>query len=633
MKDFKLIAIRPLEGCAKNFTKILKVGIPYVFFNEFDFSKYNDKERIVDRKPENEIDLYSLKNTLQKEIKINISAIVGENGSGKSSLVELFFVTCYNISVIKEILFDNEENRLLNTNDRVREIHVEIFYKLDNDIILLRLSDKEINIFKYNGASFIEDKVHIFGLDDFFYTLSINYSLHALNSSILGDWVNKIFHKNDGYLTPIVLNPYRIQGNIEINNEEYLIKSRLISNVLGKTNKTQKIENSFRNIIDRKIAHRLKVELNKDKFKYDKKNKPVFELTKKYGDKIFPLLFKHFLHDPNFYPKDTLLNRYAKEYILQKLISIASKYDPYKRLSRYFFESTGDADTYLLMLSKDNSHVTFKLIQAINFLSNELYFNRKESFNLTISYLSDQLEKESKLKGKELINILPPAFFKVDIEFKDADMFNQLSSGEKQRVFSISTLTYHLNNISSINEKIANHKYKRINVVFDELELYFHPELQRTLINDILENIKKIDLKDIYAINILLITHSPFILSDIPNSNILFLTNTGLPEPNRENVKTYGGNIHELLAQSFFLYNGLIGEYAKQRIQSIIEILTKVEELSTDKRTKDYILKEIKIIGEPFLREKLLEMYYRKYESKKRIAILKAELNRLENND
>lgn len=631
MKDFKLIAIRPLTGCDKKFTKILSEGEPYVFYNEYDFLNYTDQSKIIKQGENLRPDLFSVKNNFKKDVKINISAIVGENGSGKSSIVELFYVSCYNISVLNEVLFDEDEERLLNSKDIVPDINVDIFYKIDSDVFLLKLIKTEIKIFSLQEGSFVEIRNHAFSLNDFFYTISINYSLHSLNSAVLGDWVKRIFHKNDGYQTPIVLNPFRSNGNIEINNEEYLVKSRLISNVLGKINGRFKPGDSLRNILDKKIAYRLKVELNREKFKYDKNNKPIFEITQEIGDIILPLVFKHFLKNKNFVPEDTLLNRYAIEYILKKLKSIASKYQPYKRLFRYFYEDAIKADDFLFMLAEDNSHITFKLIQAINFLSNDLYFNRKESFDLTVSYLSNQLDKERTTKGKELIEILPPAFFKLDIEFKDSDTFSLLSSGEKQRVYSIATLIYHLINLNSTNPKIINHKYKRVNVIFDELELYFHPELQRKLINDIIESIKKINLKEIDAINILLITHSPFILSDIPDTNILFLTEKGLPEKNREKIKTFGGNIHELLSHSFFLNNGFIGEFAKTRIQTIIDKLNPDEKKLKKDLNRDLIWGEIQIIGEPFLKEKLEEMYYSKFDKTKRINELRAELNRLEN--
>lgn len=629
MSKFKLIAIRPLEGCDVKFKKILHINEIYVFYNEFDFSNYTDKKRTVIWKNEQAPNLYSFTSNLKKEINLNISAIVGQNGSGKSSIVELFYVSCYNISVINEVLYDEEDERLLGPNDVVKNVCVELFYQMDDKIHMINLIDKKIKnyilvdgIFKVNKEKFT--------LDTFFYTIAINYSLHSLNSEILGGWVKKIFHKNDGYQTPIVLNPYRDKGVIYINNEEYLVKSRLISNILGRIDSKVKPEDSLRNILDKKVAYRLKVEVNRDKFQYEK-SKPIFPLTDKFEETVLPIVYKYFLNDENFIPEQTLLNRYAKEYILYKLQSIASKYQPYKRLFISFFEDTQQANDYIRMLSEENSHVTLKLVQAINFLTNELYFTRRESFDLTVAYLSSQLDKQTKIKNKQLIDILPPAFFKVDIEFKDMDSFSHLSSGEKQRVYSIATLIYHINNLSSINAKIVNNQYSKINIIFDELELYFHPELQRNLINDILENIKKVNLNQISSINILLITHSPFILSDIPNQNILFLSDMGAPDSSRENTKTFGGNIHELLGNSFFLNNGFIGEFAKNRIQTIIDKLNINLKSKSSIIEKNALWSEIQIIGEPFLKQKLEEMFYLKYDKELKISELREEIKRLEN--
>lgn len=122
MKEFKLIAIRPLLGCNKKFVKVLKEGVPYVLYNEFDFSNYTDEKKIVSKKNESIPNLYSFQNNFKNNVRVNISAIVGENGSGKSSLVELFYVSCYNISVINEVLFDEGEERLLNSKDIVEDM-------------------------------------------------------------------------------------------------------------------------------------------------------------------------------------------------------------------------------------------------------------------------------------------------------------------------------------------------------------------------------------------------------------------------------------------------------------------------------------------------------------------------------
>ncbi len=610
MNNLKLVGIRPIVDCDLKICKILTIGVPYIFYHEYDFSEYSDNNRKVTIFKEQQPDLYSVTNSLNEHIQINISALVGENGSGKSSLVELFYVACYNISILKEVLFDEEEQRRLGIPDMVEHVNVELFYQLDNEFLLLRLQGTKLEVFESKNEIFILNKDRQFDLNDFFYTIAVNYSLHALNSEVLGLWVTKIFHKNDGYQTPIVLNPYRTEGNIEINNEEYLVKSRLISNVLGKISRRRNAKESLRNIINDKIAYRLLVSINKNKFKYDDNDKekklPIFELTEKYGERILPEVYHYFLKNRTFQPKDTLLNKYAKEYIIRKLISIAAKYDPYKRLFQFFYEPGGELDAYLTMLSREGSHVTFKLIQTLSFLSNEFYIHRGESFNLTINYLSTQLSKQAELKDKELIDILPPGFFKINIEFKDKGAFDELSSGEKQRVYSISTIVYHLNNLSSTNGKTINYKYQLVNIIFDELELYFHPEMQRTLVNDILSNIKKMDLRKISSINMLFITHSPFILSDIPSQNMLMLKMDGLPIKEGLNLQTFGANIFDLLKQNFFLKEGPMGEIAKETINNTITWLNKPDR---NMEEREMHRKIIGIIGEPVLQLKLAEMF------------------------
>lgn len=40
-------------------------------------------------------------------------------------------------------------------------------------------------------------------------------------------WIGSLFHKNDAYQTPIVLNPYRVRGNIDYNKEKELLNERI----------------------------------------------------------------------------------------------------------------------------------------------------------------------------------------------------------------------------------------------------------------------------------------------------------------------------------------------------------------------------------------------------------------------
>jgi predicted ATPase len=584
-------------------------------------------------------DLYSFQKSDKNWLHIHVSAVVGENGSGKSSLAELFYMTCYNIAAVNKVLYDEDKKRYLSGKDAVARLKVECFYQLSkDDIRMLQVNGKSIQCFEYQFSTGLFEIVNEAELDlrDFFYTVAINYSIHGLNSLFIGKWVRSIFHKNDGYQTPVVLNPYRHEGNIEINNEEYLVTSRLIANILGKLKKGQKSEDSLRNVINGKIAYKLHVSVNREKFK-DRRGgqQGSFSYTKQMGSLILPLVYQHLMDKPGLEPAQTILNAYANEYILRKLVSISIKYSPYKERYQDFHKDKALAEEYLRLLKTENSHVTFKLLQALNFLTNPLYFKREEKFELTIAYLSRELSKQTKSTTKELIDILPPAFFKVDIEFKDSGLFSELSSGEKQRVFSIATLIYHCANLDSTNAQSVKYKYRRINVIFDELELYFHPDLQRTLLSDILINLKRTNLSQIEAMNLLFITHSPFILSDIPGESILVLQKNGLPQDGGLQTETFGANIFDLLKHNFFLSDGPMGALAQERITNTIEWLRNNKR---DKNAEEQHRRLIQIVGEPVLQRKLAEMYDEVTGDRseaalieKRMAALADDLKRIKN--
>ncbi len=154
-------------------------------------------------------------------------------------------------------------------------------------------------------------------------------------------------------------------------------------------------------------------------------------------------------------------------------------------------------------------------------------------------------------------------------------------------------------------------------LIIDEADMGFHPEWQRKYIKSLL-NFISIVCADA-QVQIVLSTHSPLILSDIPSSNIVRLSysNDGtIVEQMRK--ETFGANIHNLFRDTFFM-DSTIGEFAKSKIDEVIELINSGEE--SEKMSRDRAKEIIQLIGEPIIRHKLEHMYYERFPEEKEMDI------------
>jgi hypothetical protein len=231
----------------------------------------------------------------------------------------------------------------------------------------------------------------------------------------------------------------------------------------------------------------------------------------------------------------------------------------------------------------------------------------------------------------DTIEFLPPPIFKVKIDLVDSFNkkveFETLSSGEKQMIFSQNSLFYHLRNLESVNNKFDKQKiqYQNINIILDEIELYFHPEYQRKYIKRLIIGIEDLDLVNIKNISLIFSTHSPFILSDIPSLNVLKLSN-GNPNLDNETDKTFGANIYDLLKDNFFL-DGFIGEFAFKKSFELLNFLTS-KHMSNENWDEYNSDQTINLIAEPIVREKFRNLYNKKFKTD---LDIKKEIEKLQN--
>lgn len=452
-------------------------------------------------------------------------------------------------------------------------------------------------------------------------------------------WINSLFHKNDGYLTPVVLNPFRREGRLDIRKETLLTNSRL-AYLFYYFNTKQ-----FGDFIDDYQYRSLSFSYNQsrveEKYTYNLvRNKKTYDTklvkrvsVKKKGRDYFNITLKAYLGE-NIRSGIPSLNG-AYKYLVAKTYHIVATYPNYtgqkyvavKDLSEYCSqEEESRIKDLVRKLLNDFSHVTFKIRQTLKYIDyvthNVNATDGRDFQNLTEDYIRYEPKNLQILEGLNTIHkeqvSMPPSFFDIRIELSKSDgaviYFDKMSSGERQFLFYMSTILYHVRNLDSVVDDVESVHYNYVNIVLEEVELYFHPEYQRQFIDKLINYLKKSQFNRIKHFNIIVVTHSPFILSDIPQDNVLFLKD-GKNDNEVCDFKTFGANIHDLLRTSFFLENGLVGEFANNKIEELLTLLQGDNNSKKQWSTADvqYI---INTIGEDLIREALQELYDIRYQDR-----------------
>jgi energy-coupling factor transporter ATP-binding protein EcfA2 len=651
--SFKLIAIRPIVGISPKFLKNLVAGEVYNLCNDYTLnnsrgrpSAYEDYVYAIVYKQTVPEYLYSIPKINGEITNVNISAVVGKNGAGKSSLMDLLlyslFVVSNNLGLVDTDNFiepessNKDRNELSRYQQDIKQIEkglkVEIYYLLNERYYRITINSGKSQLESVSclekGSSFEKDNLSLKDyseINNFFYTIVVNYSFYAYNTNYNGIWLKSFFHKNDGYQMPVVINPFRNEGKIDINSETLLTRSRLLSNILS-IPRYKKI--NYKSSIDR-----IELYFNKEKdYKFLSIGEVRFTsgFIEKFRTLILKPLFSLMFKDTFQYPSiDNPLKEVAEIYLINKLITIPSRYHAFrtfdKRLAKVKerpdnYEITQNAaKSFVNEIYNDRSHITLKVRQTLNFLREDLY---DLPFGLDLQgkfELGSVVREMNKLKRyewfTELIDYLPPPFFVSKIRFTDGSYFDDLSSGEKQKIYCLNSVIYHLRNLESINKnKTRNFEkhvssFQSVNLIFDEVELYYHPQYQKETVSSLLNLIRISDFRFIKNINIVFLTHSPFILSDIPIQNTALLTidkRTGRSKLVKKKKQSFGANIHDLLADNFFLTGTLIGDLADKRILQLIKKI-KTNELTNEDKLM------LKLIGDTFLKTSI-EQYKDKYD-------------------
>lgn len=663
-------------------------------------------------------------------VKVSISAIVGQNGTGKSTIIDMILRTLNNLSAA--ILGETFNYSSAQHLHYIEHVYASVAVYLDHEVKILTVKGRNVSISTIDEndhcdtAKILKEPFdgevdeplkyqkgkHAY-LSEWFYTIVSNYSLYAYNyrdydsertsvaklKRLYGDiehlkqedcfWLKGVFHKNDGYQTPVVVHPMREEGYINASKENMLGKNNLVNlafyevletNVEGKTihefplriiNNTYEVvgftfkykdENEYEGFEELYLGKLLSANKNKDEKEYLKQRfvSMINPICKFWAKQMRLILNENVESLPN-------LKRQAWEYVAYKTLKIIQTYKPYERDWKWLIGNCyqeNQIERYIHDLLGDQTHRTKKLRQQLAFLvflGTEGYYAIQADVVLANDIDVFIKENEGKFfyesekkRNKPTTNfkfqkedLLPPPIADVTlmiVKREDKKTFESnpksvglipftgLSSGERQIAYTLGNVLYHLVNLNSTlhdvsieKEHLSFLKYHHVCMLMDEVELYYHPDLQRKFVKLLLDSITSVPLDNIYDINITLVTHSPFVLSDIPQSNILCLQKG---ESESRQGQTFGANIVDLLNGSFFL-QGTIGDIAQSCINEVVEFYFKhrryQESLRENENKQGWLInmglakkfEEWKskfdyvtsIIGEEYLQKELREMF------------------------
>lgn len=711
---------------AKSIQKSLYGKTDWLYFNK-GFSIIERDEEITEiTVSEDAFDSSRFLYSVPDKLNVSVSAIVGQNGTGKSTIVDIIIRLVNNLSaaIIGEDYVYSSAQHL----HFIENVYASLAVYIDNHIKVLTCKGRKLTVTTFevdlndldkrykNGTKVTEhykpqdtivvlhgnepiDKIlppqkGLQGvLQDWFYTLVSNYSLYSYNyrdceyevtnmsklmyyqqrNPKMTDedhyWLKGVFHKNDGYQTPVVIHPMREDGYINAAKVNFLGKQNLISLAFDQRdvefkdgtidhfafpfreiNQTHHIVGFYlyRKEYDAKASFKeewIKKKFIVDDTKADKLaslEKPIKEFWSEvmgWGGKV--------IYEDEF-------NKKGWDYLAYKTIKVLWTYKHYEAVWENAMQHYDEAQfkNDLKDLLRDGSHRTLKIRQTLVYLrfrDEKDYYLRKVTVDLDevwawmLGKIGSELYPNLEYHKLEKEDLLPPPFGEVVLRLVDNEHykaykkgkandeiipFGGLSSGERQIAYTIGNILYHLKNIESgtqdynvSTDHVTAIKYKYVNILLDEVELYFHPDLQRRFLKLLLDSIRGLQLSSCSGINITLVSHSPFVLSDIPSDNILYLSRN---KEEKMSDKTFAANVHDLFNNTFFLPNTL-GEVAQKEVGDIVRCYKNtrlIKEQSGEWHVKDNRPEWMKdeqmakmqyvssIVGDDYLKEEIVDMIH-----------------------
>jgi len=539
---------------------------------------------------------------------INITAIVGKNGTGKSRILKLLYGIQNNLSEYKNsfaIFYDNtQQEKYFYLGDEKKFQCLKTYVKLtDTAFALFDYSLTYSPEFNYDKDALIYPKKQI---------NSIKGAI-SLTQELIGNQKN------------ILLNYFKLEKNNQLDKfKDFFVAEKIIVEFNSV---------SFQNKINNENKNKGLLEAKNQEIQTTIQNIKVGQTLKDFIGNLKTI--RNILNDENSYKKKDG----------EEKIDFDNLFFP----NWFQWCERSEQDDQINNVWQDD----FKkadwdtFIDSIKVTSQKLYKEIADEGESNVpSY--EVLSCEVRDLNQGLIEIILASFgqeyFRVKLIDKNAKVLNDLSFGEQQLIFILNQLfALKYEKFSAIEEvedensdkhdvEISKNIQNYI-VLLDEIDIGFHPDWQKRAVHYICDFLKLIPEKNFHLV---FATHSPFLLSDLAKENVIFLekdTNGNCKNVTKEtSIETFGANIHTLLSHGFFMKDGLMGEFAKEKINEAIKYLN--QKTLTEKEI-DFCEHIISIIGEPILKRQLQKMldskkiHYLAKDTREEIEFLKHRINLL----
>ena len=259
-------------------------------------------------------------------------------------------------------------------------------------------------------------------------------------------------------------------------------------------------------------------------------------------------------------------------------------------------------DKYADFWGGDIKNALKEVHYALNLISKTHYSEALSVFYLNFREDKEAVERLSKSfkASRYLTSKIFDTYYAKNL---DSAVNTILSSGEQEMLDLFSRIY----DAVELMPQFAGNKTHPGLLLLDEAEMGYHPEWQRKYLDVLCKFVKSLMVVAGHDFQIILTSHSPLLLSDMPTSASNYLQKIGKEVHNvrDEQAETFAGNLYDLMNNNFFLTD-FIGQFASAKIDSIIEKVNATVS-QKDASNLEQLLNEVNLIGDTFIRSKLKE--------------------------